>query len=89
MPASALSSEIRPQVPLEVLYADESLLAVHKPSGLFVHRTRLDARIDDCLLQRVRDHVGGRVHAVHRLDRGTSGIVVFARSPELQPDLCQ
>lgn len=83
MPAPASPPEIPPQAPLDVLYADESLLAVHKPSGLFVHRTALDARVDDCLLQRVRDHVGGRVHAVHRLDRGTSGIVVFARSPEM------
>lgn len=66
--------------PLEILYTDESLLAVHKPSGLFVHRTTLDARVEDCLLRRVRDFVGAQVHAVHRLDRGTSGIVLFARS---------
>jgi tRNA pseudouridine65 synthase len=68
---------------VEILHADEALVVVNKPSGLFVHRTALDARVDDCLLQRVRDAVGGRVQAVHRLDRGTSGIVVFARSPEM------
>lgn len=66
---------------VEILFADEALVVVDKPSGLFVHRTALDASVEDCLLQRVRDAVGGRVHAVHRLDRGTSGLVLFARSP--------
>lgn len=66
-----------------IVFVDADIVAANKPSGMFVHRTSLDARIEDCLLQRVRDALGQRVHAVHRLDRGTSGVVLFARSPEV------
>lgn len=67
--------------PLDILYADEALIVANKASGDFVHPTSLDARVGGCLLQRVRDWAGGHVHAVHRLDRATSGAVLFARSP--------
>jgi tRNA pseudouridine65 synthase len=71
--------------PLALLYADDDLVAVHKPSGLFVHRTDLDRSVEDCALQRTRDALGGGfLYPVHRLDRGTSGLLVFARSPEAQ-----
>ena len=71
-----------------VLYADEDLVAVHKPAGLFVHRTELDRSVDDCALQRTRDALGaGFLYPVHRLDRGTSGLLVFARSPSMQREL--
>ena len=65
---------------VEVLLSDEHLAAVSKPSGLFVHRTNL-APDRDVLLQRVRDHFGRRVNAVHRIDRATSGVVIFAFDP--------
>jgi tRNA pseudouridine65 synthase len=64
-----------------VLYRDDYYVAVHKPSGLLVHRTAL-AREETFLLQLVRDLVGQRVYPVHRLDRGTSGVVVFGLAPE-------
>ncbi|MFB4203731.1 tRNA pseudouridine synthase C [wastewater metagenome] len=63
-----------------ILYRDESLVAVSKPSGLLVHRTELD-RERDVALQRVRDALGQRVYPVHRLDRATSGVLVFALTP--------
>ncbi|WP_440997913.1 pseudouridine synthase [Arhodomonas sp. SL1] len=62
---------------LEVLYLDDTLVAVNKPSGLLVHRTELD-RERDVALQRVRNGLGRRVYPVHRLDRATSGVLVFA-----------
>jgi tRNA pseudouridine65 synthase len=49
---------------------------VDKPSGLATHRGWDGG--DDALLQRVRDAVGCYVHPIHRLDRGASGLVVFA-----------
>ncbi len=64
--------------PLAILYRDDDLIAVHKPAGLLMHRTRIDARESRFLLQALRDQIGAPVHPVHRLDKGTSGVVVFA-----------
>lgn len=60
-----------------VLYRDDDLLLVAKPGGMLVHRSD-EAPDRDVLLQRVAAHAGCRVHAVHRLDRAASGVVVFA-----------
>lgn len=67
---------------IPILYRDDDLVAVHKPAGLLVHRSAIDARESRFLLQRVRDQLGRAVAPVHRLDKGTSGIVVFALHPE-------
>jgi len=68
------------EAPLPVLYRDARFIAVNKPSGLLVHRTELDAE-RDVALQRVRDQIGQRVYPVHRLDRATSGALVFGLDP--------
>lgn len=60
-----------------VLYRDEYLVAIHKPSGLLVHRSEIDRRETRFALQEVRDQIGQRVHAIHRLDKGTSGVLLF------------
>ncbi|MEM8932899.1 MAG: pseudouridine synthase [Acidobacteriota bacterium] len=63
--------------PPPIIWRDEALVAVAKPSGLAVHRGW--AGEDSAYaLQLVRDAVGRRVYPVHRLDRPTSGILVFA-----------
>ena len=64
-----------------ILYRDAELAAVHKPAGLLVHRSAI-AMADDYLLQRVRELLGRRVYAVHRLDRPTSGVLLFALTPD-------
>ncbi len=61
---------------MHVLHRDARVVVVAKPSGVATHRGWADD--DDALLQQVRDHVGAYVHPIHRLDRGASGIVVFA-----------
>ncbi|MGD2020337.1 MAG: pseudouridine synthase, partial [Thiohalocapsa sp.] len=61
---------------LSVLYRDAHLVAVDKPPGLLVHRTRI-AEADTFVLQRLRDQLGQRVYPAHRLDRPTSGVLVF------------
>lgn len=66
------------QESLPVLYRDERLIAVHKPSGLLVHRSDIDRHETRFAVQIVRDQTGRRVHAVHRLDKGTSGVLLFA-----------
>lgn len=63
---------------IELLFVDDFVVVANKPSGLLVHRGWDDD--DDVALFRVRDAVGEHVHAIHRLDRGTSGALVFART---------
>ncbi|MBZ0331058.1 pseudouridylate synthase [Halomonas sp. ANAO-440] len=65
---------------LTILHQDEHLVAVHKPAGLLVHRSALARGEREFLLQRLRDQLGQRVYPVHRLDRPTSGAMVFALS---------
>ncbi|MCH2057157.1 MAG: tRNA pseudouridine(65) synthase TruC [Thalassotalea sp.] len=63
---------------LNILYQDEYLVAVDKPAGLFVHRSFLDRHEKYFALQLVRDQVGKYVYPLHRLDRPTSGVLLFA-----------
>ena len=67
-----------PPETLPILYRDEHLVAVHKPSGLLVHRTTLDRHEKRFAVQILRDQIGRHVYPAHRLDRGTSGVLVFA-----------
>jgi tRNA pseudouridine65 synthase len=63
---------------LEILHRDDAMVVINKPSGLLVHRTALDRHETRFAVQLLRDQIGQRVWPVHRLDRGTSGILVFA-----------
>jgi tRNA pseudouridine65 synthase len=63
-----------------ILYRDDQLVVVDKPSGLASHRGW--SGDDDALLQRVRDEVGAWVYLIHRLDRGASGTVMLALDRE-------
>lgn len=66
---------------LPVLHRDPWLVAVSKPPGVAVHRSE-QVRDRDPALQRVRNQLGCRVYPVHRLDRGTSGVLLFALDPD-------
>ncbi|MBL3825047.1 MULTISPECIES: pseudouridine synthase [unclassified Marinobacter] len=69
--------------PLTVLFRDDHLLVVHKPAGLLVHRSPIDRHETEFALQYARGLNDGRhVYPVHRLDRPTSGILVFARDSD-------
>ena len=63
---------------LKVLYCDEHLIAIDKPAGLLVHRSDIDRHETRFAVQLLRDQIGRRVQPVHRLDRGTSGVLLFA-----------
>lgn len=63
---------------LNILYRDEQLIAIHKPAGLLVHRSALDRHETRFAVQLLRDQIGAHVWPVHRLDRGTSGVLLFA-----------
>jgi tRNA pseudouridine65 synthase len=67
-----------PPPQLTILYQDDYLVAVDKPAGLFVHRSFLDKDEKYFALQLVRDQIGQYVYPLHRLDRPTSGVLLFA-----------
>lgn len=67
---------------LPILYRDEALIAINKPSGLLVHRSNIDRHETDFALQRLRNQIGQRVYPLHRLDKPTSGVLMFALSSE-------
>ena len=64
--------------PLHILWRDEHLVALYKPAGWLVHRTGLDAGETRFVVQTLRDQIGQRVYPVHRLDKGTCGVLVMA-----------
>ena len=63
--------------PLTILYRDEHLIAVHKPEGLLVHRSNIDKSETQFLLQMLRDQVGEYLYPIHRLDKPSSGLILF------------
>ncbi len=62
---------------LEILYQDECLVAINKPHGLLVHRSPIANDVTEFALQKLRDQLGQSVYPVHRLDRKTSGVLLF------------
>lgn len=67
---------------LPILFQDRDLVVVNKHSGLLVHRSAIDRQAHEFAVQMVRDQLGQKVYPVHRLDRPTSGALVFALSSE-------
>ncbi len=68
---------------LPILYRDDELIVVHKPAGLLVHRSDLDRHETRFALQILRDQIGRTIWPVHRLDKGTSGLLLFALDREV------
>lgn len=68
---------------LKILYQDEYLVAVDKPAGLFVHRSFMDKDEVYFALQLIRDQIGQYVYPLHRLDRPTSGVLLFALTQDV------
>ena len=69
-------------MPLEILYEDESIVAINKPHGLLVHRSSIARDASEFALQLLRDQLGKTVYPAHRLDRKTSGILLFSLNKE-------
>lgn len=83
--AAALVAESAPESTpvLRILYQDEYLVAVDKPAGMLVHRSFLDKHETLFVMQTLRNQLGQHVFPVHRLDRPTSGVLLFALSSEV------
>ncbi len=80
----AMSREEQTNEPLDILFQDNCLVAINKPSGLLVHRSPIDKHETRFALQLLRDQIGQRVYPCHRLDKPTSGILLFALDEETQ-----
>ncbi|WP_318517762.1 tRNA pseudouridine(65) synthase TruC [Photobacterium leiognathi] len=72
---------------LEILYRDEYLIAVNKPAGMLVHRSWLDSHETVFVMQTLRDQIGQHVFPLHRLDRPTSGVLLFGLSSEIAAEM--
>ncbi len=67
---------------LTIVYDDASLVVIDKPAGLLVHRSWIAREATEFALQQLRDQIGQRVYPVHRLDRPTSGLLVFGKDAD-------
>jgi tRNA pseudouridine65 synthase len=74
---------------LPIIYRDAHLIAVHKPAGLLVHRSPVDPSETEFAVQLLRDQIGQYVYPLHRLDRPTSGILLFALDSEAAAGLSE
>ena len=63
---------------LEILYKDEYMVAINKPSGLLVHKSPIDKNEIYFAMKMLRDQIGQWVYPIHRLDKPTSGVLLFA-----------
>lgn len=75
--------------PLEILYRSDDLVAINKPNGLLVHRSPIASDADVFAVQLLRDQLGQKVYPVHRLDRKTSGVLLFALNETMNSEMQQ
>lgn len=68
---------------LEILFQDDVLIALNKPAGLAVHRSKMVGNAEEFLIDLLRAQVGDGVYLAHRLDRATSGVILVARNREI------
>ena len=67
---------------LEIIYKDEYYIAINKPSGLLVHKSMIDRHEIYFAMKMLRDQIGQWVYPIHRLDKPTSGVLLFALDTE-------
>lgn len=74
---------------LPILYCDDFIVAVNKPSGLLVHRSTIDKQETRFAVQTLRNQLARRVYPVHRLDKPTSGVLLFTFHSEITQQISQ
>jgi len=68
---------------IDILHQDDALLAINKPAGLAVHRSKMVGNAEEFLIDLLRVQVGSDVYLAHRLDRATSGVLLVARNKDV------
>lgn len=74
---------------LEIIYQDPYLVAVNKPAGLLVHRTDLAPNAVEFAVQILRKQIGQYVYPLHRLDKPTSGVLLFSLNLKMAQEISQ
>jgi tRNA pseudouridine65 synthase len=69
---------------LDIVFHDDDLVAINKPHGLLVHQSPIARDAEEFALQILRDQLNRRVYPVHRLDRKTGGVLLFALSKNVE-----
>ena len=67
---------------LKILYQDNDFIAINKPNGILVHRTKIAQDTKGFVLQLLRNQIKQRVYPIHRLDKPTSGVLLFGLHSE-------
>lgn len=75
---TSASNTLKNPTTLPILYQDDHCIAINKPAGMLVHRSWLATHETQFAMQTLRDQIGQHVFPVHRLDRPTSGVLLFA-----------
>ncbi|RPA69291.1 pseudouridylate synthase [Cyclobacteriaceae bacterium YHN15] len=66
---------------LPILFEDDHYIAINKPAGVLVHRTSIAKEENELLaVQILRNQIGQKVYPLHRIDRPTSGVLLFGKS---------
>ncbi|MBF7072263.1 tRNA pseudouridine(65) synthase TruC [Glaciecola sp. MH2013] len=68
---------------LNILHQDQHLVVVHKPANMLVHKSMIDRHETQFVMTILRDQIGQYVYPVHRLDKPTSGVLMFALSSDV------
>lgn len=84
-----IKNESQPVRFLEILYQDNELVIINKPAGMLVHRSWLDKHETVFVMQTLRNQIGKHVFPIHRLDRPTSGVLLFALNSETARNLSE
>jgi tRNA pseudouridine65 synthase len=74
---------------MNIIYRDDYLVAINKPAGLLVHRSDIDRHETRFAVQLLRDQLGQKVFPVHRLDKPTAGVLLFALDAGTAKDMMQ
>lgn len=74
---------------LEIIYQDDNYVAINKPSGLLVHKSPIDRHETRFAIQLLKQQLGQLVFPVHRLDKPTSGVLLFAMNKNALKDAQQ
>ena len=72
----------RKHIPLNIIYQDDALVAINKPAGMMTHRSRIAEDNEPSAMEVLRDQLGTWVYPIHRLDRATSGVLLFGLSQD-------
>lgn len=68
---------------IKIIYEDEYIIAINKPPGMIVHRTDTSPEDEIVALSLVRKYLKNRIFPIHRIDKKTSGVLIFGKTSKM------